>query len=130
MGSASEHRVALVGIEATPGLAPEMAGRDHAAEKRRRRGARIERRRVERLAEPDWGVDPDQIEELARAHLVAEARLDRLVDVGRRRDARLDGADDVVVEGHEEGVQDEARPVLRFDRLLARSLAPGPGRLE
>ena len=45
-------------------------------------------------------------------------------------DARLHRADAVVVERHQQRIEDEARLVLRLDRQLARRLAPGPRRAQ
>ena len=96
-------------------------------QQRRCRGARVERDRIERLAEPDLRVQPDEIDQLERSHLVAQRDLDRRIDPGRVGDPGLDGADRVVVERDQQRIEDEARLILRQHRALTAAFGPGPG---
>ena len=72
--SASEHRVALVAYR-SPGRSCGRDGRPRpCAGAAAGRGARVEGDRVERLAQPELGVEPDQVEQLAAAPSCSRAR--------------------------------------------------------
>src|SRR5690606_4409079 len=114
----SKHRGAVIGVETAARLASEKACCNHPAEQRRRSGARIQGDRIERLAKPHLRVEANEINELQWPHLVSEGRLDRLIYVCRRCNARLDGANGVIVERHKQSVENKPWPILRLHRRL------------
>ena len=69
------------GEQSLAGFVSKFAGSHHAPQQRRHRGAAIQRDRIEGLAEKDLGIQADQINQRAWAHLVSEAALDCSVDI-------------------------------------------------
>src|SRR6185369_2495679 len=122
--SGPEHRVAAVCVEAASRLATEQTGGNHPPQQRWTGGARIERDRIERLAQTDLRIEADEIDQLEWPHLVAEADLDRGVDAGGVGDARVHRANGIVVERHQQRIEDEARLVLGLYRNLPAGERP------
>src|SRR5205807_1261620 len=77
----------------------------------------------ERLGSVHVHVDPDEVDQLARAHRPTGAVLHPRVEI-LRRDARLvENADAIVEERDQDAVDDEARCVMAADRRLAEAIA-------
>src|SRR5919108_2580444 len=80
--SGPEHGVSFVIEKTAAGFAAEEASGDHPPEQRWGCGARIQRHRIEGLAETELGIEAHEIEQLERPHAIAESHLDGGVDVG------------------------------------------------
>src|ERR1700733_9786067 len=104
--STPKHGVALIGVEAAPGLTTKVTGGDHPAQERRSSVSRVIGHRVECLAQPDLGVEANEVEELAGPHGVAHPLLEGGVDLRWFGHPRLHKANGVIVERDDEVVED------------------------
>src|SRR5262249_5717593 len=95
-------------VDALAGLASEAA-RLHVLHNEVVRPVALAERREQELEDRQPRVQPDQVDQLERAHRVVQAELQRLVDVARGRHALLEHAERLVADqrvdarGHESG---------------------------
>jgi hypothetical protein len=85
---------------------------------------------VDRVHDPDEGVDADQVGERDRSHRQAGAEPHGRVDVLLGRVPRVDHADSLVEVGEQQLVRDEATPVADDHRGLADGLGEPPGDVD
>ena len=124
----AEHAGGLVGVKPLARFRAQVARVDHAVHQRRWNVARVLQLFVHRERDRAVDVQPLDVEQAHGAHPVAEAEAHAGVQVRRVRVARLDQADAVVLERHEEIVEHEARPVLDRDGRLPDFLQKGARR--
>ena len=85
---------------------------------------------MQRLGGVHVDVDPDQIEELARAERPTRAVLHALVEILGRDPCLVEDADAVVEQRDQDAVDHETWGVVAADRRLADALGEGVGGLE
>ena len=81
---------------------------------------------VQRLADRDRDVDPDQVDQGQRPHRVAGAEGHAAVDLLRLHPGLLEQPDGIEQVGEQQAVDDETGLVRDLDHRLADRLAPGP----
>ena len=121
----AEHTGGLIRVKPLARFRAQVARVYHAVHQRRGDVARVLELFVHRERDRAVDVQPLDVEQAHGAHPVAEAEPHARVQVRGVGVARFDQADAVVLEGHEEVVDHEARPVLDRDGRLADLLQKG-----
>ncbi len=117
---------AVVAVEALAALAPQAAGGEHLAQQGMRTITRLlVVLPVDRLHHRQADVQPDQVEQLERAHAEAGALAQDFVDRRHRRHALAEDTQRLGAEGPSGMVDDEAGAVRGTHRLVAEGRHQG-----
>ena len=119
----------VVVVEATAGLAAEQPGLDHSGQQGRGSVQLLPELVVQRIGHRHRGVETDQVGQGQRAHRMGAAGDHSLVDVLLGGEPGFEHADRRQDVGDQQGVDDEAGPVLGMNDPLAQligSKALGP----